>query len=74
MIPQGSQLVNLAYFESLKKQADGIASCQDLQAYAEEVVGSVNAAIAGINSQLALIKPILDLLIKPNVNPQAIVT
>lgn len=74
MLPQGSAIINIAQFEALKVRAEGIRSCEDLQAFADQVMGSVNASMAAINEQLAMIKPIMDLLKAPGANPQDIVT
>lgn len=74
MIPQGSQIVNLQYFESLTKRAQNIGSCDELQAFSSEAMASLQAHLAAINAQLAELQPILALLSPPSASPTAIVT
>lgn len=74
MNPQGSQPVNLAYFQSLTDQVNGVANCGELQSLTDEAYASINAMIKGIEDQLALLAPILALLTAPSANPAAIVT
>jgi hypothetical protein len=74
MNPQGSQLVNAGYFQSLTDQVNGSVSCADLQALTTEVYASINTMIKGIEDQLALLAPLLDLLTAPSANLAAIVT
>ncbi|MGO4704080.1 hypothetical protein [Dyella sp. 2RAB6] len=74
MLGQGSSIINTAYFDALKVRANGIRSCEDLQAFTSEVMGSLNANVAAINQQLAMLQPILALLKPPAANPAEIVS
>lgn len=74
MLPQGTLPVNLDYFTSLQKRIDGVASCEELQALTAEAFESINASLAGVTAQLALLEPILALLEAPGANLSSLVT
>ncbi len=74
MIPQGSMLVNTKFFEELHRRADSIQTCGELQAFTTETIESLNASLAAITAQMAMLAPILSLLQPPSANPAQIVT
>jgi hypothetical protein len=74
MNPQGSVLVNPAYFTNLTASVNAAGSCEELQTLVTEAMGSINAMKAGIESELAKLSPILSLLTAPGADLGAIVT
>src|SRR5471032_1008985 len=74
MNPQGSQLVNAAYFHNLTNSIQAAQSCTQLQDLVTEAFASLGALKAGINAELASLQPLLALLAIPSANPAAIVT
>lgn len=74
MIPQGSNLINPEFFAELERRAGAVQTCAELQAFTDDALASLNASLAGINQQLALLAPILALLTAPGADPSKIVT
>lgn len=74
MLPQGSALINTEFFTELERRAGAVQTCAELQAFTEEALGSLNASLAAINQQMALLAPILALLTAPGADPSKIVT
>lgn len=74
MNPQGSQIVNLEYYTQLTASVNAASSCAQLQALYSEAMASVTATQGAINSELALVMPLLALLESPATNPGAIVS
>jgi hypothetical protein len=67
MIPQGSQLVNLAQFANLTSSINAAKSPAELQSLVTEAMTSLAAAQAGINAELATLTPVLALLSPPSI-------
>lgn len=65
MLPQGSEVFNTTYFDSLLEKVNSVGSCDQLQTVSIDVLGSLNALKAGITSQLEALTPILALLSPP---------
>lgn len=61
MQPQGTALVNTAYFDSLIAEINSINLCADLQAVVNQVMASLQAEISGIEAQIAALAPIITL-------------
>jgi hypothetical protein len=74
VVPQGSAILNTAYFASLTQAINGAGSCAELQALATEAIASLNANKAAVNAQIADLAPMLALLTAPSADPTAIVT
>lgn len=74
MIPQGSVVLNVAYFEGIKSRIETASTCAELNALAAEAVASVSAVSGAIAEQFEKIAPILDLLEIPATNPAAIIS
>lgn len=74
MIPQGSAILNTAYFQSATNRVNAARSCAELQAIVTDVFGSVQAVQTSIGTELAAVQPILALLAAPASNPADIVT
>lgn len=74
MIAQGSAIVNLEFFNAMNRRLESIQTCAELHAFMEEMTSSLNASIAAIGQQLAIIGPILELLTAPGIDPSKIVT
>lgn len=74
MNPQGSAVINEAYFAALIATVARAGSCTELVVAYAAAIASLNAANIAIASQLAAVTPILALLSAPAANPAAIVT
>ena len=74
MQAQGTGFLNPNYFTSLTNRINAATSCAELQAATNDVIASLSAVKAGVNSELAVITPMLALLSPPAANPSAIVT
>lgn len=61
MQPQGTGLVNTAYFDSLTAQINGINLCADLQAVVNEVMETLQAQVNAIEAQIAALLPLITL-------------
>jgi hypothetical protein len=74
VVPQGSVILNTAYFASLTEAINAAGSCAELQVLASQAIASLNANQSAINAQIALLAPMLALLTAPSASPTAIVT
>lgn len=61
MQPQGTALVNTAYFNSLTAQINAIDTCAALQAVVNTVMATLQAEIAAIEEQIASLLPLITL-------------
>lgn len=61
MQPQGTALVNTAYFDSLIAQVNAIDLCADLQAFVNEIMASLQAEVTAIEAKIAALAPIITL-------------
>jgi hypothetical protein len=73
MQPQGSSILNAAFFAALTVQAQEIKTCAELQSMATTVMASIQAEKNAIEAQIAALTPILALLTAPT-SPTAAVT
>lgn len=73
MQPQGTALLNAAFFASLTAQAQNIETCAELQALATTAMASIQAEKNAIEAQITALAPILALLTAPT-SPTAAVT
>lgn len=61
MEPQGSGLLNAAYYDSLTKELNGIQSCFGLQTAINEAMADMQAEITSIENQITALLPIITL-------------
>lgn len=73
MQPQGSSVINEAYFAAQRAEVAECAVCVELQAKVDRLFASIKAGLDAAESQVALLTPILALLAAP-ANPTAAVT
>lgn len=73
MTPQGSTIIDTAYFTALTASISAANSCSELQVLVSEVSASLAAVESGINAELAAIAPILALLTVPDASLSAII-
>lgn len=73
MNPQGSGLINLEQYASMKDRINGAGSCSQLQIIASQILTSLNAENAAILSQLEKLAPIAALLEAPT-SPEDVIT
>ena len=73
MQPQGSSIVNTAYFDAAIATVNAIPTCADLTKFALDELVSLAATKDGINAQLADLEPLLALLTIPT-NPAQLLT
>ena len=59
MQPQGTALVNAAYFNSLADQINAINECAVLQEVVNEVFASLQAEVTAIEDQIAALLPLI---------------
>ena len=74
MQPQGTALVNDAYFAEQQAQAAACAVCAELQTQVNEVMATIQAGKNALTAQLALLTPLVALLTPPGANLGSIVT
>lgn len=74
MQPQGSSVIDTAYFTNLTGQIHATNSCSELQALVAQAFASIQAGQSAIQAELASLAPILALLEPPSANPGAIVS
>jgi hypothetical protein len=74
MQPQGTSVLNAAYFTALTAEINNLQTCAELQALATTVMASIQAEKNAIEAQLAALAPILALLTVPGANLSAIVS
>ncbi len=74
MNPQGSGLINTEYFASLTQQAQGCKTCEDLQRFSTEAMGSLQAQMGAIAENMAVFQPMLALLEPPTADPAKLLT
>lgn len=73
MLPQGTSVINEAYFLAQQAEVAQCKVCAELQEKVNRLFASIKASLDGANSQVALLQPILALLEAP-LNPTAAVT
>lgn len=61
MIPQGTSLVNAAFFTASIAAVNGAQSCAQLTQSSSDAVASLEAEIATVTTQIALLSPLLAL-------------
>lgn len=73
MFPQGSGILNLAYFSSITDRVNNCRHQSELTALQTELNATLAAQAAGITATLAVITPMLALLTPPT-SPTAVIT
>ena len=61
MQPQGSSLVNAAYFEQLTADVNAIDGCAALQAIVNAAMATLQAEVTAIETQIASLLPLITL-------------
>ena len=69
MIAQGSATLNTQVFSNIEAKIDHINSCQDLQALATKEMASVAAFVGAINTNLAALQQLEQLMTPPAAKP-----
>ena len=73
MFPQGAGFLNIAYFESLIERINSCRTQSELATIGADIDTTVNAQVAGIAANLAVITPMLSLLTPPT-SPNEVIT
>jgi hypothetical protein len=73
MQPQGSAIINAAYYTSLTNAVNKAGSCAELQQITNTIMQSLEAELAAVAAQQALLAPIAALLSPPS-SPTDVVT
>jgi len=74
VIPQGSAVINTAYFDSLVDRLNSAVDISDLQDTVDDAFGSLSAHKAAVMAQIEALAPFLALLNPPTIDPSKIVT
>ncbi|WP_342627571.1 hypothetical protein AAC691_15565 [Nguyenibacter vanlangensis] len=74
MNPQGSSIINDAYFAAAKIKIEAAETCEEIQALGNELMDSMNAQLNAIKQQFAFLQPIMSLLVSPSADLTKIVT
>jgi len=61
MQPQGTALVNTAYFSDLTAQINATNVCTELQALVNSIMAMLQAEVTAIKAQIAALLPLLSL-------------
>jgi prefoldin subunit 5 len=59
MQPQGTGLLNAAYFAALTAEINSIDVCAELQAFINEIMATLQAEITAIEAQIAALLPLI---------------
>lgn len=62
MNPQGSDLIDTAYFTALTARVNAIDTCAELQDAVNKAFASMQGQVTGIEDQLAVLAPMIGLL------------
>lgn len=65
MNAQGTQIFDTSYIDSLTDQVNQIDVCADLQAFENRVMAEIQAQISSVESQMAFLEPIVEILENP---------